>query len=58
MSGCLSPDNLTLATVAGDENLKFWSIFDLPNKHKESINEDNTDLSDENKQMQKLMNLR
>lgn len=58
LSGCLSPDNLTLATVAGDENLKFWSIFDLPNKHKESIKEDNTDLNDENKRMQKLMNLR
>ncbi|CUM63732.1 uncharacterized protein PRCAT00001316001 [Priceomyces carsonii] len=29
LSGCLSPDNLTLATVAGDENLKFWSLFDL-----------------------------
>lgn len=29
LSGCLSPDGLTLATVAGDENLKFWSLFDL-----------------------------
>ena len=29
LNGCLSPDNLTLATVAGDENLKFWSLFDL-----------------------------
>lgn len=29
LNGCLSPDGLTLATVAGDENLKFWSLFDL-----------------------------
>ncbi|KAG7665666.1 slp1 [[Candida] subhashii] len=32
LGGCLSPDNLTLATVAGDENLKFWSIFDMYKK--------------------------
>lgn len=29
LNGCLSPDGTTLATVAGDENLKFWSLFDL-----------------------------
>lgn len=29
LNGCLSPDGLTLATIAGDENLKFWSLFDL-----------------------------
>lgn len=29
LGGCLSPDRLTLATVAGDESLKFWSLFDL-----------------------------
>lgn len=26
--GCLSPDGTCLATVAGDENLKFWNLFD------------------------------
>lgn len=34
LNGCLSPDNLTLATVAGDENLKFWSLFDLYKNNK------------------------
>ncbi|CAN3479787.1 APC/C activator protein Cdc20p [Diutina catenulata] len=29
LSGCLSPDGRTLATIAGDENLKFWSLFDV-----------------------------
>lgn len=29
LGGCLSPDRLTLATIAGDESLKFWSLFDL-----------------------------
>lgn len=33
LNGCLSPDKLTLATVAGDENLKFWSLFDLYKQH-------------------------
>lgn len=28
LNGCLSPDGKTLATVSGDENLKFWSLFD------------------------------
>lgn len=35
LNGCLSPDLLTLATVAGDENLKFWSLFDLHEKKAE-----------------------
>lgn len=35
LNGCLSPDGLTLATVAGDENLKFWSLFDLYKQKKE-----------------------
>lgn len=29
LSGCMSPDGTTLATVAGDENLKFWPLFDV-----------------------------
>ncbi|QPG74775.1 hypothetical protein FOA43_002109 [Brettanomyces nanus] len=28
LASCLSPDGTTLATVAGDENLKFWKLFD------------------------------
>lgn len=28
LKGCLSPDGQTLATLAGDENLKFWKLFD------------------------------
>lgn len=59
LSGCLSPDSLTLATVAGDENLKFWSIFDLQKSGKKELtDEGNTDLNDETKRMKKLMNLR
>lgn len=46
LSGCMSPDGTTLATVLGDENLKFWSLFD-------SFKPDA-----EPKQMGKLMNLR
>ncbi|CAX41059.1 APC/C activator protein, putative [Candida dubliniensis CD36] len=38
LNGCLSPDNLTLATVAGDENLKFWSLFDLYKNNKRDYN--------------------
>ncbi|KAK6458314.1 anaphase promoting complex, Cdc20, Cdh1, and Ama1 subunits [Scheffersomyces xylosifermentans] len=68
LSGCLSPDSLTLATVAGDENLKFWSIFDLykPSRRdgsNERLNNDNDDESDlmtkgQSKSMKKMMNLR
>lgn len=29
INGCLSPDGATLATVAADENLKFWLLFDV-----------------------------
>lgn len=29
LSGCMSPDRATLATVSGDENLKFWPLFDV-----------------------------
>lgn len=28
LGSCLAPDKTTLATVAADENLKFWKIFD------------------------------
>jgi len=28
LGSCLSPDRTTLATVAADENLKFWKMFD------------------------------
>lgn len=52
LSGCLSPDSLTLATVAGDENLKFWSLFDLKGQ-KEEIEE-----IDDTKRIKKMMNLR
>ena len=55
LNGCLSPDNLTLATVAGDENLKFWSLFDMNKSVKRLHEEDET--SDEPK-MKKMMNLR
>lgn len=58
LSGCLSPDSLTLATVAGDENLKFWSIFDMQKGGSKELPEDNTDLNDETRPMKKLMNLR
>lgn len=50
LNGCMSPDGMTLATVAGDENLKFWSLFDL---HKA----EEGDLANE-KHMKKLMNIR
>lgn len=60
LSGCLSPDSITLATVAGDENLKFWSIFDLPKsaKSRELGESDDTTLADDSIRMNKLMNLR
>lgn len=40
LAGCLSPDQLTLATVAGDENLKFWSLFDLAKRRAGARDED------------------
>lgn len=60
LNGCLSPDSLTLATVSADENLKFWSLFDLPStKSRESlINDDDPEFGDDIKKMKKLMNLR
>lgn len=63
LSGCLSPDSLTLATVAGDENLKFWSLFDLhkPSKRDYNIRGDSdgsSELSDSKKGINKMMNIR
>lgn len=52
LNGCLSPDATTLATVAGDENLKFWSLFDT---HKQG--EDEAEVSD-NQHIKKFMNIR
>ena len=54
LSGCISPDYLTLATVSGDENLKFWSLFDA-NKKRDSVPHDETS---DTKRMKKLMNIR
>ena len=47
LSGCLSPDGTTLATVAGDENLKFWALFDARPEERPDA-----------KHMAKLMNIR
>lgn len=57
LNGCLSPDNLTLATVAGDENLKFWSLFDM-NKSAKRLHEDELNDSKDEPKMKKMMNLR
>lgn len=57
LNGCLSPDNLTLATVAGDENLKFWSLFDMNKSAKRLYDDELNDSKDEPK-MKKMMNLR
>ncbi|KAF3987988.1 hypothetical protein FT663_04215 [Candidozyma haemuli var. vulneris] len=54
LSGCMSPDGTTLATVAGDENLKFWPLFDL---HKQKASEEPAELGHE-KHMKRLMELR
>lgn len=61
LNGCLSPDSLTLATVSGDENLKFWSLFDLYKpKGKESLDslDDGKELGITNDKTKKMMNLR
>ncbi|RCK57601.1 APC/C activator protein CDC20 [Candida viswanathii] len=60
LNGCLSPDNLTLATVAGDENLKFWSLFDLYKNNKRDLDEKlgDGDESQDAKRIKKMMNLR
>lgn len=56
LNGCMSPDGTTLATVAGDENLKFWSLFDL---YKPDRVELATLLGTKHgKHMDKLMNIR
>lgn len=63
LSGCMSPDSLTLATVAGDENLKFWSLFDLYKSGRRDYeridgNDEQTGLNDSTKRMTKMMNIR
>ncbi|KAG2731271.1 hypothetical protein G9P44_005687 [Scheffersomyces stipitis] len=67
LSGCLSPDNMTLATVAGDENLKFWSLFDLYKQgrkdggHERASNEDDDGTlmgKGDSTSLKKMMNLR
>ncbi|CAK7897023.1 APC/C activator protein Cdc20p [[Candida] anglica] len=57
LSGCLSPDSLTLATVAGDENLKFWSLFDLY-KTKRRGSDTEEVMGNDDKRMKKMMNIR
>ncbi|CAH2354156.1 APC/C activator protein Cdc20p [[Candida] railenensis] len=57
LGGCLSPDSLTLATIAGDENLKFWSLFDAY-KAKRRANENEETMSNDEKRMKKMMNIR
>ncbi|VEU22391.1 DEKNAAC103311 [Brettanomyces naardenensis] len=37
LGSCLSPDGTTLATVAADENLKFWKIFDYVERRDEGL---------------------
>lgn len=37
LSSCLSPDGTTLATVAADENLKFWKLFDYQETKDEGL---------------------
>lgn len=63
LNGCMSPDSMTLATVAGDENLKFWSLFDLfksaRRDHERIDDEDEqSGLKDSTKRMKKMMNIR
>lgn len=63
LSGCLSPDSLTLATVAGDENLKFWSLFDLYKSNKREYeridgDDEQSGLNPSTKRMTKMMNIR
>ncbi|CAK9440247.1 uncharacterized protein LODBEIA_P43470 [Lodderomyces beijingensis] len=55
LNGCLSPDNLTLATIAGDENLKFWSLFDLNKSSKRVYNEEDAEESSEELKEQKRL---
>ena len=38
---CLSPDGETVASCASDENLKFWKVFEVPNKKKREEVDDN-----------------
>ncbi|OBA23281.1 WD40 repeat-like protein [Metschnikowia bicuspidata var. bicuspidata NRRL YB-4993] len=56
LNGCLSPDGTTLATVSGDENLKFWSLFDFYRQARPDAEE--SFASNDGKHMGKLMNIR
>ncbi|KAI3407118.2 slp1 [Candida oxycetoniae] len=61
LNGCLSPDNLTLATIAGDENLKFWSLFDMDKSYKRIYNEEDVDENNdvkEHKRIKRMMSFR
>lgn len=51
LNGCRSPDGLTLATVSGDENLKFWLLFDANKKRERAP-------VDTGKPLKKMMNIR
>lgn len=51
----LSPDGMTLATAAGDENLKFWKIFDVPSNR---ASDEESSLTNGGKQIRKVMTIR
>lgn len=55
LNGCLSPDATSLATVAGDENLKFWSLFDT---YKQVGNDETELANNDTKHIKKFMNIR
>ncbi|OWB60893.1 hypothetical protein B5S29_g1776 [[Candida] boidinii] len=59
LNSAISPDSTTLATVAADENLKFWKLFDLVNDN--SGNRSTTDNminSSNGKEIGKVMTIR
>ncbi|OWB84670.1 hypothetical protein B5S33_g3320 [[Candida] boidinii] len=59
LNSAISPDSTTLATVAADENLKFWKLFDLVNN--DSNNRSTTDNminSSNGKEIGKVMTIR
>ncbi|GMM32800.1 ubiquitin-protein transferase activating protein [Saccharomycopsis crataegensis] len=65
LSSALSPDGITLATAAADENLKFWKIFDSPKSSGSWIGsgkstEDGKDsaLTNGGKQIRRVMTIR
>ncbi|ODQ78934.1 hypothetical protein BABINDRAFT_162590 [Babjeviella inositovora NRRL Y-12698] len=54
LHSALSPDGTTVATTSGDENLKFWKVWDLP---KARVGGEST-LAENDKQMRKVMTIR